>query len=232
MIKVSYAAALIAGILSFFSPCFLPLIPAYFSYLAGTATEQDGKKISLKKNFLFVVGFSSVFTLLGAGAGTIGEYLRIYKSILTQIAGAVVILFGLYLLGLLPLSFLQKTYRLQIKARSVSLIGSFFLGIVFALGWTPCVGPILGSILTYAATQESALQGSLLLFVYSLGIGIPFLLAGLLFEKFLEFLKKARKYLRAVEIASGVFLVLFGLLLLTNSLPRISQFLLQLFQSF
>jgi cytochrome c-type biogenesis protein len=225
---VSYIAAFTAGLLSFFSPCFLPLIPAYFSYLAGTSKE---KGVSFSKNFLFVLGFSLFFTLLGAGAGTIGHYLKAYRSLITQMGGVIILLFGLYLLGIIRFSFLQKTYRFSWKSKSLGISGAFFLGAVFALGWTPCVGPLVGAILTYAATQESTLKGSLLL-TYSLGIGVPFLLSGILFDYFLKFLQRTRKFLSFVERISGIFLLLFGFLLLTGNLTRLSLYLTKILPGF
>jgi len=178
------------------------------------------------------LGFSLFFTLLGAGAGTIGGYLRAYRSLITQLGGALIILFGLHLLGIIPISLLQKTYRLSFKEKSLSVGGAFFLGAIFALGWTPCVGPLVGAVLTYATTQESALKGSFLLFIYSLGIGIPFLLSGLLFNYFLNFLQKTRNSLYVVEKISGIFLLIFGFLLLTSNLTRLSLYLTRLLSSF
>ncbi len=220
-------AAFIAGLLSFLSPCLLPLIPAYFSYLAGTSKKKE--KISFLKNLLFVLGFSLFFTLLGAGAGTIGHYLRAYRTLITQIAGVVILLFGFHLLGLIRFSFLQKTYGLSWRrSKSLGMSGAFLLGAVFALGWTPCVGPLVGAVLTYAAAQGSTFKGASLLLTYSLGIGMPFLAFGLLFDYFLTFLQKTKKLLNAVEKISGLFLLLFGFLLLTGNLTRLSLYLTKL----
>jgi|Deesub1362A_J573_1020465.scaffolds.fasta_scaffold02765_5 cytochrome c-type biogenesis protein len=231
MNNISYLAAFIAGLFSFFSPCLLPLIPAYFSYLAGTSKEKK-EKISFLKNLLFVLGFSLFFTLLGAGAGTIGQYLSVYRTLITQIAGVVILLFGFHLLGLIRFSFLQKTYRLSWRSKSLGMSGAFLLGAVFALGWTPCVGPLVGAVLTYAAAQGSTFKGASLLLTYSLGIGMPFLAFGLLFDYFLTFLQKTKKFLNVVEKISGLFLLLFGFLLLTGNLTRLSLYLTKLIPGF
>lgn len=231
MNNVSYLAAFIAGLLSFFSPCLLPLIPAYFSYLAGTSLEKKGK-ISFSKNLLFVLSFSLFFTLLGAGAGTIGQYLKVYRTLITQIAGVVILLFSFHLLGLIRFSFLQKTHRLSWRNKSLGMGGAFLLGAVFALGWTPCVGPLVGAVLTYAATQGSTLKGASLLFAYSSGIGIPFLVFGILFDYFLTFLQKTKGFLNVVEKMSGLFLLLFGFLLLTGNLSRLSFYLTKIIPGF
>jgi cytochrome c-type biogenesis protein len=146
--------------------------------------------------------------------------------------GVIILLFGLYLLGIIRFSFLQKTYRFSWKSKSLGISGAFFLGAVFALGWTPCVGPLVGAILTYAATQESTLKGSLLLLTYSLGIGVPFLLSGILFDYFLKFLQRTRKFLSFVERISGIFLLLFGFLLLTGNLTRLSLYLTKILPGF
>jgi cytochrome c-type biogenesis protein len=232
MNNISYLAAFIVGLLSFFSPCLLPLIPAYFSYLAGTSKEKREKKISFLKNLLFVLGFSLFFTLLGAGAGTIGQHLRVYRTLITQVAGVVILLFGIHLLGIIRLSFLQKTYRLSWKSKSLGISGAFLLGAVFALGWTPCVGPLVGAVLTYAAIQGSTFKGASLLFTYSLGIGIPFLTFGLLFDYFLTFLQRTKIFLNVVEKISGLFLLLFGFLLLTGNLTRLSLYLTKIIPGF
>ncbi len=232
----SYIAVFNAGLLSFLSPCFLPLIPAYVSVISGLSLEElsESKKglwgKPLLKIVFFILGFSLVFVLLGASASYLGSLLKTYRQVLTQLAGVFIIILGLHLVGAVKLSFLEKSSQRKLQTPS-KLLTSFFLGGAFALGWSPCVGPILGSVLLYAATKKTLSEGMFLLFVYSLGIGVPFFLSALFIQFFLSFFKKFKGFLGAVRTISGLFLLLFGFLLLINKLSWLSSYFLQLFPS-
>jgi len=184
---ISFAAAFAAGLLTFLSPCILPIIPAYISYITGISFDQlkDGQNREIRKkifihSLLFILGFSFVFVTLGASASFLGKLLIAHRVIIGRVGGAIVILFGLYLMGAFKLDFLNKQKRADVKLQKGSKIGSLLLGITFAAAWTPCVGPILGSVLMLAGTRESMLQGVALLSAYSLGIAIPFIASALL----------------------------------------------------
>lgn len=224
----SFAIAFAAGFLSFASPCVLPLVPVYLSYLAGAAVGAGGRAPTRLELFVqalaFVFGFSVVFVSLGAIAGLIGVSLAPQLPIIRQIGGVILIVFGLHTAGVFRITALLREWRPQISPASgrFGSATSFVLGMVFAFGWTPCVGPVLGGILMLASTSDTALQGAYLLAVYSLGMGIPFLIAGLLAGALKEFLKKVNRYLRAVEVVSGILLVVLGILVFTGELQRLS----------
>ena len=238
MFEVSYFAALTAGILSFLSPCVLPLVPPYLCFIAGTSLDQlagdeeldpgVGRRIFLSA-VAFVLGFSTVFILLGATASYLGQLVGQYLDLLSKIAGAVIILLGLHFLGWLKLSFLYKEARFEGPAKPLGLIGAYVVGLAFAFGWTPCVGPVLAAVLFYAAQETSIWKGVSLLGVYSLGIGIPFLLAALAGKPFLRFMKRFRKHLGLVEKIIGVLLVITGVLFLTGSMNVIAYWILEAF---
>jgi len=231
--KISLVAAFAAGLFSFFSPCVLPLVPAYLSFIAGISAEEMGEeKIPrelllhvLKASLFFVLGFSVIFILLGASATTIGKFLLSRLEIFSKLAGIVVILFGLHLTGVIRLNPLNYEKRLHIQRKPVGAIGAFGVGMAFAIGWTPCIGPILGGILAYASTQETIWYGMLLLACYSLGFGLPFLLAGIGIKSFLVWAKKLRPYMRYIEIASGVLLIIWGALMLTDNFQQLANWL-------
>lgn len=220
---VSFSIAFAAGLLTFLSPCILPLIPAYISYITGISFEElkeggsrEIRKKTLVHSLFFILGFSSVFIALGASASYLGQFLIEYKSIISRIGGIFVILFGLYIAGLFKLDFLGKERRLNIKARKGSKLGSVLLGVTFAAAWTPCVGPVLGSILVLAGTRESVLEGIWLLSVYSLGIAAPFIISAVLINSFIARFARLKKYISAVKFACGLLLVLIGVLLITG----------------
>jgi cytochrome c-type biogenesis protein len=222
---VSLSAAFMAGILTFLSPCILPLIPAYVSYMTGISFDElkegQNKEIrrkTLAHSLLFVLGFSLVFIALGASASYIGQFLFAYKALIAKIGGALVIIFGLYIMGILKLDFLSKEKRMKFKSEKGSRIGSLLLGITFAAAWTPCVGPILGSVLMLAATKETMLEGVLLLSIYSLGIAIPFIISALLINSFLARFTKVKKYMFVVKFICGLLLIFMGILLITGRL--------------
>jgi cytochrome c-type biogenesis protein len=236
MPNVTIAAALLAGMLSFLSPCVLPLVPPYLIYLTGTSLERFAdaepeprvRRETLAAALLFVLGFSTVFVALGASASAIGALVRAYSGELAILAGAAIIVMGLHFLGLTPIAWLMREKRLEV-AKPVGLWGAYLMGLAFALGWTPCIGPILAAILAVAASEETVTRGALMLAVYSLGLGIPFLLAAFAVESFAAFLARFRAYLGLVEKAMGGLLVLTGVAFLTGAVTQASYWLLDAF---
>ncbi|MDX9713852.1 MAG: cytochrome c biogenesis protein CcdA [Dissulfurispiraceae bacterium] len=224
-----YAGALMAGIFSFLSPCVLPLVPAYVSYITGMSIEElrksKGFGARLGKTLSFIAGFSSVFIALGASSSFLGAFLIQYLDQMRIIGGVIVIILGLFVAGFLKLDFLMRERRMQVSSSSAGYIGSFVIGMSFAAGWTPCIGPILGTILIYAGSQASALYGLKLLAVYSLGLAMPFLVTALALNFFLKYIKGLTKYMRGIMIASGIMLIVFGILLLTNQVSRLAAML-------
>ncbi len=228
----------IAGLVTFLAPCTLPLVPAYLGFISGVSTDdlRDAEKAKLlrKKIFLnglfFVIGFSIVFIIFGTLIGLLGQTLVPFRIWLTRIAGAFVIIFGLFMLGVFKFSFLQVDKRMNIP--SFLEIGkpssSLAIGSAFAFGWTPCVGPILGAVLALASTSTTAVQGGLLLAVFSVGLAIPFLLVALGLSKATQYIEKISKYLKWVSIIGGIFLVLLGILLITNNFTLLIQYGFQL----
>lgn len=224
-------AAFVAGLISFLSPCVLPLVPGYVSLISGAGVEELKAQESalLRKVMInsaaFIFGFSIVFIALGAISTEVGRILALYKSVLAQVAGVVIILFGLHLTGIFKIKALYTDARLhQVKGGSTPL-GAFVIGFAFAFGWTPCVGPILAVILGLAATQDSVAKGILLLAVYSLGLAVPFLLTSLGIERFLKFYGRFRAHMHALEIGSGVLLIFLGALLVLGRFTMISNYL-------
>ncbi|MEE9192054.1 MAG: cytochrome c biogenesis protein CcdA [Candidatus Aerophobetes bacterium] len=230
MANVPFFIALAAGFLSFLSPCVLPLLPSYLSFITGVSLEeliQRGKdsrmrKITIINSLIFIFGFSLVFVLLGTSVSLAGNILFRYQIWITRIGGIFIIIFGLHLTGVLNLSLLQRDKRIHLGRRPLGYLGSFLAGIVFAAGWSPCIGPILGAILFYAASQNSILLGISLLAVYSLGLAIPFFLSSLALQLFLEYYAKLRKHLRLVSLISGSLLIAVGVLLATNNFALLS----------
>lgn len=225
---LSYFLAFSAGVLSFLSPCVLPLIPSYFSYLTGLSSEEiclksdRTREVVLKNAILFILGFSTLFILFGASATFIGKALLSYQELLRQIGGILIIFFGLYILGLIKIPVLMRDIRFHFQERPAGLIGSFLIGVAFGAGWTPCVGPILGSILLYASLSQSVLIGILLLTAYSLGLAVPFLMIALGVNAFLVFLKG--RSLLWLNRFSGLFLILVGVMIFTNSLTLLTAY--------
>lgn len=231
--QISLVAAFSAGLLSFVSPCVLPLVPSYISYITGLSIEQltdAGTRSRFKaaivvNSLLFIAGFSSVFIAFGASASFIGQVLITYQDHIRRIGGILIIIFGLYLLGVLNINFLQMERRFQFRNRPVGYLGSFLIGIAFAAGWTPCVGPVLGTILLYASTTDSLMSGVMLLASYSIGLGLPLFLTALGVDRFLSYFKQARAYLWGVSTISGVLLVVVGVMIYANSLTMVTSFL-------
>lgn len=230
---ISLLAAFSAGLLSFVSPCVLPLVPSYISYITGLSIEQLSdanerqrfRKAIIINSLLFIAGFSGVFIAFGASATLIGQALITYQEYIRRVGGILIVIFGLYLLGILNLSFLQTEKRLHFKSRPAGYLGSFLIGVAFAAGWTPCVGPVLGTILLYASTTEALTDGVTLLTAYSLGLGLPLFATALGVNRFLDYFKQIRPYLWGVSVVSGVFLVVVGVMIYANSLTLITSFL-------
>ena len=231
--QISLIAAFSAGLLSFVSPCVLPLVPSYISYITGLSVEQltdvservKFRKAIIVNSLLFIGGFSSVFIAFGASASFLGQVLITYQDLIRRIGGVLIIVFGLYLLGILNLKFLKMEQRYQFRNRPAGYLGSFLIGVAFAAGWTPCVGPVLGSILLYASTTDSLLSGVVLLTFYSLGLGLPLFLTALGVDRFLAYFKEVRVYLWGVSTVSGVLLILVGVMIYANSLTMVTSFL-------
>ncbi|MFA4982021.1 MAG: cytochrome c biogenesis protein CcdA [Candidatus Omnitrophota bacterium] len=229
--NVSYIVAFFAGILTFLSPCLLPLVPSFIAYMAGVSfsdLKDSGRKSDVRKktiihSLLFIAGFSVIFVLLGLTATFIGKALFQYQKIIRIAGGVMITLFGLYLTGILKLDFLGKERRFDLKTKGASYIGSFLIGVTFAAAWTPCAGPILGSILVLAGTKSSVAEGAKLLTVYSLGIAVPFFITALAVNSFLEYFNRFKKVINVVNIVGGVFLIIIGILVATNYLAVISE---------
>ncbi|MGN6585165.1 MAG: cytochrome c biogenesis CcdA family protein [Rhizobiaceae bacterium] len=239
-VDVGIVSAVGAGALSFLSPCVLPLVPPYLCYMAGVSVEdfrgadtnvqKRGARLALGvASVAFVLGFSTVFVALGAGASTIGGILRQWQQPLAIAAGILIILMGLNFLGVVRIPLLSREARFQTEGRPASAIAAYVMGLAFAFGWTPCIGPVLGPILTLAGGRETVSQGALLLAAYSLGLGIPFLLAALFSGAFMRFLTRFRVHLGRVEKVIGGLLVVAGVFFLAGGVQTISYWLLQTF---
>jgi cytochrome c-type biogenesis protein len=233
--NVTISAAALAGLLSFLSPCVLPLVPPYLTFIAGTGLEElveggerRARRDTLIAAVLFVLGFSTVFVLLGATASALGQTVRQNLPLLSMLAGLVIIAMGLHFLGAFKLSLLYREKRVSVE-KPVGLWGAYVMGLAFAFGWTPCIGPILAAILAVASSEETVAKGAGLLAVYSFGLGVPFLLAALAMEPFVHFLKRFKKYFGTVERAVGVLLILTGVMFLTGGIQNVSFWLLQTF---
>ena len=222
-------AAFVAGLLSFLSPCVLPLVPGYVSLISGTNVDHAGEQRVMRSimlhSVMFILGFSLVFVALGAGATALGQALGRYRRDLTMIAGAVIIIFGLHLIGLLKIKLLYADKRMHDVKGGSSPLGAFVVGFAFAFGWTPCIGPVLAGILTLAAAEETVSKGMGLLAIYSLGLAVPFLLTSLGVDRFLAFYGRFRRHLHAVEVVSGVLLIAIGALVLTGRFTVLSGYL-------
>lgn len=232
MLEIGFFTAFIAGLLAFLSPCVLPLVPVYISLMSSKAIYKSKRiKISerlylLLNSIVFVSGFSIIFIILGSTATVIGQVLKEYISIIARIGGVILIIFGLQYAGILKIPFLNAVKRFNIPASLKSgYAGSFIMGVIFSFGWVPCVGMILSGILLLASQLETLLQGVLLMGIFSLGLGLPFILAGIFIGLFSGFLKKINKHLNIVSIISGIFLVALGIILITDSMTLVIGFL-------
>ena len=223
--NVPYPVAFLFGLLSFFSPCVLPLLPAYFSFITGYSMEDltTGNNSAIRKKVIlsttaFVLGFSTVFIALGISATLIGSLAHNYRDIIRITGGSLIILFGIHMTGIYSFPFLNYERRIHLQKKPLHAMGAFLIGMAFAAGWSPCMGPQLGSILIIAGSRETLWQGTALLGVYSAGLAIPFLVLSFFVNSLLQFLQRAKKAVRVVNIAAGILLIVMGLLLLTNKL--------------
>ncbi len=234
--SVSFSVAVFAGLLSFLSPCVLPLVPSYLGFITGMSldelSEGERRRSAMIHALLFVAGFSLVFLLLGASATLLGRVMLRYQDWIARIGGAVIVLLGLHLLGVFRFGALLRERRFQLANRPAGYLGAVGIGVVFAAGWTPCIGPVLGAVLTYASTRATLASGMLLLAGYALGLAIPFLLAAFATGAFLDAAKRMRRFIPVFEKASGAVLVIAGLLLATGSFATLSSYFIRLTPKF
>ncbi len=222
--NISYTAALAAGLLSFFSPCILPLIPAYFSFITGLSLEElleDKRKTRQKvilSTLFYTAGFSFIFILFGASASFLGSFVFRYSWMLRYIGGGIIIVFGLHLLNIINIKSLNFEKRIHVKKKPLHLMGAFVIGMAFGAGWTPCIGPMLGSILIVAGSQDTGLKGVLLLSIYSAGLAIPFLIISFFINFILDIMKQATKFIMVLNKVSGILLIIIGILLILDKL--------------
>ncbi|MBI5193396.1 MAG: cytochrome c biogenesis protein CcdA [Nitrospirae bacterium] len=227
--------AFLAGLLSFVSPCVLPLVPSFVTYITGLTFEDITsdkdrariRKITISNSLAFIAGFTTIFILFGASATFIGQVFLQYQDIIQKIGAVLIILFGLYIMGVLKLNFLTKEKKFHIENKPSGYLGSYIVGMAFAAGWTPCVGPILGTILLYASTTGSIGKGIGLLAVYSLGLGLPLFISALAINTFISTFKVIARYMRWITIISGIFLILIGVMIFTNSFTIITTWFQQ-----
>jgi len=237
---VTYIGAFIADLLSFLSPCVFPLIPSYITYITGLSfadlQAEHPSHIIRQKSILhslsFIAGFTVVFVLLGASATYIGSVLQENATIIRKIGGVLLVILGIHVTGILPLKFLLGEKRVSIKHKPAGYVGSFLVGIAFAAGWTPCIGPILAAILAVAATQDSVYHGIILLLLYSMGLGVPFFISALAMHRFLIVFNRFKKYIHIFEVFTGILMIVIGVLIYTNWLSRLSGFATVLFKGF
>ncbi len=231
--NISIFVAISAGVISFLSPCVLPLIPSYVAFITGISLEELSQEENLRQvrikvianSLMFILGFSLVFIALGASATFVGKFLARNIRWFEIIGGVLVIFLGIHFAGILRLKFLDREKKIHLKKKPLGYLGTCLVGIAFGAGWTPCVGPILGAILTMAATTQNILKGIVLLTFYSVGLGLPFFLSTIILHKFFEYFKTIRKYFRIISIAGGVLLIIVGILLISGYFSSISVFL-------
>jgi cytochrome c-type biogenesis protein len=228
--NITLISAFVAGLLSFLSPCVLPLIPSYITYITGLSfadlQEEHPSHVVRRKtvihSLLFIAGFTTVFVLLGASATFIGGFMQEHMKLIRRIGGVLIVLFGIHLTGLVPIQMLLGEKRFTIHNKPAGYVGSFLVGVAFSAGWTPCIGPILASILMVAATEETLDHGIFLLLAYSMGLAIPFFLSALALHRFLVVFNRFKKHIRLFEIATGIFLIVIGVMVYGNYLTKIS----------
>ena len=218
-----------AGLLSFLSPCVLPLIPSYVTFITGLSIEdvQKSRRAAFAHSLLFVLGFTLIFLAFGATATALGQLLLFYRDWITRVGGVLIIVFGLYMLGVFNVSLFSRERRVHIANKPVGYLGTLLVGIAFGAGWTPCIGPILGSILTYAASSADLARGFWLLLAYSLGLAIPFLLSAIAVERFLDFFTKMKRQMGWITRTSGVLMIAVGILMVTNYFTVLASILNQ-----
>jgi cytochrome c-type biogenesis protein len=228
--EVTYFGAFIAGLLSFLSPCVLPLIPSYITYITGLSfadlqAEHPSHKVrqtAMLHSLAFILGFTVVFVLLGASATYLGSFMNQHAGLLRKAGGILIVLLGIHVTGLIPITMLLGEKRVTLHRKPAGYVGTFLVGLAFAAGWTPCIGPILAAILMVAATEENVYHGIVLLLIYSLGLGIPFFLSSLAMHQFIVVFQRFKKYIRLFEICTGVFLILVGVMIYFNWLSKLS----------
>jgi cytochrome c-type biogenesis protein len=238
-IDVTHGGAFLAGLISFLSPCVLPLVPPYLCYLAGVSldqlTGQASETVAKRTVFLsalaFVLGFTTVFVLIGASASAIGQVLRQYQEILAVIGGILIIIMGLHFLGVFKIDLLHRQARWEVRNHPAGPLGAYLVGLAFAIGWTPCIGPVLGTIAFVAGSEDTVLRGAGLLAAHSLGLGLPFLVAGLFAGPFMHFMRRFRSHIAKIEKTMGALLVVTGVLFVTGQITTFSFWLLSLFPS-
>ena len=240
MLDVTYGGAFLAGLLSFVSPCVLPIVPPYMAYLAGLTFDelQNEKRGAEATRQLilaavgFVLGFTTVFIALGTTASIIGQSIARYFDVLSIVAGVVILVMGLHFVGVFRIALFYREARVQVNRRPAGLVGAYVMGLAFAFGWTPCVGPVLAAILFVAGAEATAARGAMLLGVYSLGIGLPFLLAAVFATRFLDWAARFKRHMHKVEMAMGGILVFTGILFMTGQMAEIAYWLLETFPAF
>ncbi len=233
--NTTLSIAFVAGLISFLSPCVLPLIPGYISYISGTSLDkikEKEKNLIFFKTIFFTLGFSFVFIVLGSTASSVGKFFLINSNIFRVVAGVIIIFFSLQIIGIINLNFMNKDIRFFTNQYKNNLAFPFIVGAAFGFGWTPCIGPILGSIITLAALEENISKGVILLTFYSLGLAIPFILSGVLIDKFLLFSKNFKKYMLVITKVGGTILLFTGIAILTNQLQVLGFFILEYFPYF
>ncbi len=232
---VAYLGAFTAGVLTFLSPCIFPLIPSFIAYIAGvsyselTDEQKDVRRKTVSHTIFFIIGFSVVFILLGLTATAVGKALFAYQKFIRIAGGALIIIFGITLTGIIKMGFLEKSLHMQFRAKKANYIGSFLIGVTFAAAWTPCAGPLFGSILVIAGTEGSVIEGAKLLALYSLGIGVPFLITALAMQTFLAYLNRFKKIMMYINRAAGAILIVVGILIITDSLNVITERIVRIF---
>lgn len=235
--NVSFFGAFLAGLFSFLSPCVLPLIPSFITYITGLSFSEiqaehpthEVRRQTILHTLLFIAGFTFVFVLLGASATFIGGFLQEHMDIIRKVGGVLIVIFGVHVTGLVPINLLLGEKRVTVHRKPAGYLGSFVVGVAFAAGWTPCIGPILASILMVAATEGTVSRGVLLLFIYSMGLAIPFFLSSLAMHQFLTVFNRFKKHIRIFEIVTGVFLIIVGIMIFSNYLSVLSRFSMQWF---
>jgi len=231
MTDVSYSLSFLAGVLSFLSPCVLPLFPSYVSFITGLSFEDltgttDRRRVrflTMTNSLAFIFGFSAIFIALGASSSVIGRILFDYQDVIRIVGGILIIIFGLFVAGFLKMDLLTREKKIHLSGRPSGYVGAFVIGMTFAAGWTPCIGPILGSILLYASSKGSTVYGIKLLSVYSLGMAVPFFMASLAINSFLSYSRRLQRYMRVIMIISGLLLIVFGIMLLMNKVSQLTN---------
>lgn len=229
--NINILTAFFFGLLSFISPCVLPIIPGYISFISGHTLDDlkgDNKSAArsvMLNSLVFIAGFTVIFVLMGAAATSIGQVLNDNLNLISKIAGFIIIIFGLHMIGIFKIGFLNYEKRFHLQEKKLGILGSFAVGAAFAFGWTPCIGPVLAGILAIASQQETVMQGIILLFVYSLGLGIPFFLTAVSINKFFTLFNRIKKHFHTIEVVGGVMLVAVGILMMTNYLTIIASYL-------